>query len=236
VPGVKKLIVIICLTILGVIILTGCSTSASATPPAVTQQESISESPQTTGQEAVETQNNANSNSSSASSNAELVLFDPAKPLSDEELVFAGGVRLEMSYEEVLGILGGYDESYDNAPGVKSIDKNGVHYGFYESDGVYRLKDLTLSESSKEIFPRGIMVGDKIEDVLNKFPGNDKKLRKWAVQKIYGEDLMEGHYADLEFRMYDECYHLVIKTPKAMMAVNFNTNNCVRYIEVYGDI
>jgi len=223
------------MAIFGVVILTGCSESASA-PPAVTQQESLSETSQATSQEAVESpQNNANSNNSSASGDVELISFDPTKPLSDEELVFAGGVRLEMSYEEVLEILGGYDESYDNAPGIKSIDKNGVHYGFYESDGVYRLKDLNLSESSKEIFPRGIMVGDKIEDVLNKFPGNDKTLRKWAVQKIYGEDLMKGHYANLEFRMYDECYHLVIKTPKAMMAVNFNTNNCVRYIEVYGE-
>ena len=232
----KKLMVIICLTFFGVVILTGCSESASTTPPSVTQQESLSETSQPPNQEAVETpQSNVNSNSSSASSDVESVAFDPTKPLTDDELVFAGGVRLEMSYEEVLEILGGYDQSYDNAPEVKSIDKNGVHYGFYESDGVYRLKDLNLSESSKEIFPRGIMVGDKIEDVLNKFPGKDKALRKWAVQKIYGEDLMKWHYANLEFRMYDECYHLVIKTPKAMMAVNFDKNNCVRYIEVYGE-
>jgi len=236
VASVKKIVLIICMAVLWAVVMTGCSKSVAETPPVVNQQEALSEAPQTLEPESVETpQNNVHSDSTPVSNDATIVPYDPDKYLTDDELVFGGGVRLEMSYEEVVGILGDYDESYDNAPGVKSVLKNGVHYGFYENDGVFRLKSVNLSESSKEIFPRGIKVGDKIEDVLNKFPGNDKTLRKWAVQKIYGEDHMEGHYANLEFRMYDECYHLVVKTPKAMMAVNFDRNNCVRFIEVYGE-
>jgi len=233
----QKLIVIICMAVFLVVMQTGCSNNASETSSALTQQESLSETPQTPRTNAVESpQNNLHSNSSSApSEDIATVPYDPSKYFTDDELVFTGGVRLEMSYEEVLGILGGYDEFFDNAPGVKSFKKNGVLYGFYESDGVYRLKNLNLSVSSKEVFPRGIKVGDKIEDVLNKFPGNDKTLRKWAYQNIYGGDHMEMSYEKLEFRMYDECYHLTVKTPKSMMAVNFDKKNCVRFIEIYGE-
>lgn len=233
----RKTIVIIFMVFFLIVIPTGCNKSASESPSVLTQQESLPETPQTLIPNTVEvSQSDSNSNSLSVpSEDIAIVPFDPSKYFTDDELMFAGGVRLEMSYEEVLGILGGYDESYDNAPGVKSIKMNGVLYGFYESNGVYRLKTLNLSESSKEIFPREIKVGDKIEDVLNKFPGNDKTLRKWAYQNIYGGDHMEEFYAKLEFRMYDECYHFTVKTPKSMMAVNFDKNNCVHFIEIYGE-
>lgn len=174
----------------------------------------------------------------------ESISFNPDEYLTDEEFVFNGGVRLGMGYEEVLEILGGYDEADDNAPGVKSITKDGVHYGFYQIhetftnqsdfqiDGVYRLLDVTLNESSNEVFPRGIKIGDSIEDVLNKFPGKDKKLRKWDYQIIYGRDQMGKPRAYLEFINKEECYHFTATTTKQVMRVNFDRENRVRSIEI----
>ena len=184
--------------------------------------------------------NNSLSKGPSASSDKiQDVAFNPSEFLADDEFVFVGGIRLAMSYEEVLGILGGYDEAYDNAPGVKSIMKDGVHYGFYQIDesfenqsdlqidGVYRLLYMTLTESSDEIFPRGIKVGDKLEDVLNKFPGKDKELRKWTYQNIYGQDKIGQPRAYLEFTMFDERYDFMATTTKRIMRVFFDGENRV---------
>jgi len=46
---------------------------------------------------------------------------------------------------------------------------------------------------------------------------------------------MGDSYAKLEFKMYDECYHFSVKTPKCMMVVNFDRENRVRFIEIYGE-
>lgn len=159
--------------------------------------------------------------------------FNPDEYLTDEEFVFSGGVRLGMSYEEVLKILGGYDEANDNAPGLKSVTKDGVHYGFgLEVNGVYQLLDVTMDEFSNEVFPREIRIGDSIEDVLNKFPGKDKKLREWDYQIIYGPDQGGKPRAYLEYINKEECYHFTATTTKQVMRVNFDRENRVRSIEM----
>lgn len=169
--------------------------------------------------------------------------YDSNNYLGDDEFVFIGGIRLGMSYENVLEILGGYDEAYDNAPGVKSIFKDGLHYGFYqindtfsnqsdlEIDGVFRLLNLS-SDSYQGEFPRGIKIGDNIEDVLNKFPGKDKKLRKWARQTIYGKDEIGSPRAYLEFTMYNECYRIFATTSSQILIINFDRKNQVRSVEM----
>lgn len=146
-----------------------------------------------------------------------------------------------MSYDEVLQILDGYDEAYDNAPGVKSVTKVGIHYGFYQidesftnqsdlpRDDVYRMLDLS-SESYQGEFPRGIKIGDNVEDVLNKLPGQDKTLRKWAHQMIYGKDEIGSPRAFLEFTMYNEAYRFVATTSKQVREITFDRNNQVRLI------
>lgn len=172
------------------------------------------------------------------------VPFSSDKYLSDDEFVIAGGVKLSMSYEEVLKILGGYDDAYDNVPGVKSILKDGYHYGFYQInntftkqsdlkiDGVFYLLNVSLDYAPNDEFPRGIKIGDSIEDVLSKFPGKDKKLRKWAYQNIYGKDKIGEPRAFLEFTMFDECYRILATTTKQILIVNFDRNNHVRSMEI----
>ena len=59
-------------------------------------------------------------------------VYDPSSYLSDDEMVTADGVRLTMTYEQVLAIIGKPDEAFDNAPDVKSLIKGAYHYGFYQ--------------------------------------------------------------------------------------------------------
>jgi hypothetical protein len=165
--------------------------------------------------------------------------------LSDDEFVIAGGVKLGMSYEEVLKILGSYDQAYDNAPGVKSIIKDGYHYGFYQinetftdqsdlkMDSVYYLLNVTLDQFTNDEFPRGIKIGDNIEYVLSKFPGKDKKLREWAYQSIYGENKIGKPRANLQFTMFDQCYSIYATTTKRILIVRFDRKNCVKSIELH---
>lgn len=184
-------------------------------------------------------------NSKASSENAfKAVSFSSDKYLSDDEFVIAGGVKLGMSYEEVLEILKGYDEAYENTPDVKSIIKDGYHYGFYKInetftdqsdlkiDGVFRLLHVDLTQLSDDEFPRGIKIGDSIEDVLNKFPGKDKKLRKWAHQNIYGKDEKGKPRAYLAFTMYNECYYFFATTSKQSLIVHFDRKNKVNSIEL----
>lgn len=183
----------------------------------------------------------SSNNSTSKIKGSQEIANDPGKVLTDDEFVFADGVRLGMTYEEVLQILDGYDEAYDNAPGVKSVIKDGIHYGFYQidesftnqsdfpRDDVYRLLNLS-SESYQGKLPRGIKIGDNIEDVLNKFPGQDKTLRKWAYQMIYGKDEIGSPRAFLEFTMYNEAYRFVATTSKQVLEITFDRNNQVRLI------
>lgn len=190
-------------------------------------------------------QNNDASNlKSSADKCFKAVPFSRDKYLSDDEFVIAGGVKLGMSYDEALKILGNYDEALDNAPGVKSIIKDGYNYGFYQInktftnqsdlkiDGIFRLLNVSLTKYSDDEFPRGIKIGDSIEDVLNKFPGKDKKLRKWAYQNIYGTDEKGKPRAYLEFTMFNECYYFSATTTKQILIVQFDRNNCVSSIEI----
>ena len=191
------------------------------------------EDPQATG--------GSNNNSTSPNISSQEIANDPGKVLTDDEFVFAGGVRLGMTYDEVLQILDGYDEAYDNAPGVKSVVKDGIHYGFYQidesftnqsdlpRDDVYRLLHLS-SESYQGEFPRGIKIGDSIEDVLSKFPGQNKNLRKWAHQMIYGKDEIGSPRAFLQFTMHNEAYRFVATTSNQVLELTFDRNNQVRLI------
>lgn len=170
--------------------------------------------------------------------------YCPDEYLCDDEFVFANGVRLGMSYEKVIEILGGYDEAFDNAPDVKSIIKDGCHYGFYQindkytnqsdlkTDGVFQLLNLS-SESYQGEFPRGIRIGDSIKDVLNKFPGKDKQLRKWAHQTIYGKDEIGSPRAYLQFTMYNECYRFLATTSRQVLIINFDKKNQVCSVELH---
>ncbi|NLB88302.1 MAG: hypothetical protein GX790_03625, partial [Syntrophomonadaceae bacterium] len=165
--------------------------------------------------------------------------------LSDEEFVIAGGVRMGMTFEEVVEIICDDFEVIENAPGVKSILKDGYHFGFYQIDGtfenqtdlpidgIFRLLDVSLNEYSHDEFPRGIKIGDSIEDVLSKFPGQDKTLRKWEHQMIYGKDEIGQSRAILSFHMFNECYMFRAMTGEQVLIVNFDRNNQVRSLEIH---
>lgn len=70
------------------------------------------------------------------------VPYNADKYLSDDEFVIAGGVRMGMTFEDVVEIIGDDFEVIENAPGVKSILKDGYHFGFYQIDGTFENQNV----------------------------------------------------------------------------------------------
>jgi len=159
------------------------------------------------------------------------VAWEASKQLRDEEFT-VWGVRLGMTYAEVLGILGGFDEIVDNA-NVRSLFKDGFHYGFYESDGVYRLLSVTLQSPSAQEFPRGLKIGDSIETVFAKFPCQDAKLKQWAVQVLYGRDEAGVPRAILQFTIALDAYRIYATTTEQVLIIEFDKQNKVKSLELH---
>jgi hypothetical protein len=125
-------------------------------------------------------------------------VYDPDSFLTDDEMMTAGGVRLEMTYEQVLEILGTPDEEYETMDTVKSFVKDGYSYGFYQiddtfpadyplpRDGKYYLLNISAGTDCTTPLLRGIRIGDDIENVFDKFPTQDRELKQWAQQTVYG--------------------------------------------------
>ncbi|MDD4801892.1 MAG: hypothetical protein PHF24_02945 [Syntrophomonas sp.] len=170
--------------------------------------------------------------------------YDPAAYLTDEEMVTAGGVRLTMSYEEVLSIIDEPDEAYDNMPGVKSLLKDGYHYGFYQigasfpedyslpHDDKYYLLSISAREGCTDPLPRNILIGDDIEQVFDKFPTEDRTLRKWAMQTVYGKQEPGQPRSFLEFTTVLDTYRIWVTTTTQVLNIHFDKQNKVRNIEL----
>lgn len=171
-------------------------------------------------------------------------IYDTTTYLTDEEVVTADGVRLTMTYDEVLSIIGEPEQAFDNSDTVKSFIKNGIHYGFYQidkgfdanyplpRDGVYYLLNLTFLENYKDPLPRGIRIGDDIADVFDKFPTLDKTLRKWAYQTVYGEQQRGQPHAFLEFTTVLGRYRLYATTTTQVLNIHFDKKNKVMSVDL----
>ncbi|MDO4541169.1 MAG: hypothetical protein Q4B48_08810, partial [Syntrophomonadaceae bacterium] len=151
---------------------------------------------------------------------APVMVYDPGSRLADYEVMTADGVRPGMTEDEALALIGEPEEVIDNAPGVRSILKDGIHYGFYQiddsfsadyplpRDGNFYLLNITAAESCFDPLPRGIYIGDDIYAVLGKFPSRDSTLRQWAHQMLYGQDEAGAPRAFLQFTTILGSYRL----------------------------
>lgn len=171
-------------------------------------------------------------------------VYDPTSYLSNEEMITSDGVKLTMTYDEVIAIIGEPYETFDNSDDVKSLIKNGYYYGFCQigdsfeedyplpRDGEYYLLSISASESCTDPLPRGIHIGDTIEDVMKKFPTQDKTLKKWASQMVYGKQELGQPRAFLEYTTVLESYRIYVTTTTQVLNIQFDKQNKVKSVEL----
>lgn len=171
-------------------------------------------------------------------------VYDPAAFMAPEEFVTARGVRLTMTYEEALPLIGEPEQTFDNAPGVMTVVKDGMHYGFYQiddsfaagyplpRDGSYYLLDFATAAADYPYpLPRDLRPGDDIAAVLERFPAQDKTLKEWAMQTIYGQQGPGHPRAFLTYAITTASYRLCVVADHQVMNVYFDPQNRVEKIE-----
>lgn len=170
--------------------------------------------------------------------------FDPDTYLANEEMVTADGVRLTMTYDDVLALIGQPDTAYENTPGVKTIVKGGYSFGFYQiddafpadfplpHDGEYYLLNILVEDTCTDLLPRGIRIGDDIQSVFDNFPTQDRELKKWAEQTVYGKQEIDQPRAFLEFTTVLGSYRLCATTTTQTLNIHFDRDNKVSSVDI----
>ncbi len=166
-------------------------------------------------------------------------LTDYSQPLRDGEVTLSNGVQLGMDYETVLAVLG------DGAQVLSSggLEADGVEYGFYQGDGLvrrlysisYRLaEDTWLGKTAQLAAPREIRLGDTMQSVFDKIPG-DTELRQWEFQDVYGPN-DDGSAANLQF-VAGSFYSLNLTTSGGQtVSIAFaRADNTVKWIDIMAD-
>lgn len=100
------------------------------------------------------------------------------------------------------------------------IDFVGVCSSSY--DGLPANFGAFYSTNKKAVFYRDIRIGDKLEDVLNKFPHEERQPEPWGsitVQPIYGEATHMGKYA-----------HIALKDGKPEVLFLSESEHCMAFL------
>ena len=166
-------------------------------------------------------------------------LTDYTQPLRDGEVVLENGVQLGMDYETVLALLGDHAQVLSSG----GLEASGVEYGFYQGNGLvrrlysvsYRLaEDTWLGKTAQLAAPRGIHLGDTMQSVFDKIPG-DTELRQWEFQDVYGPNA-DGSAANLQFVAYS-FYSLNLTTSGGQtLSIAFaRADNSVKWIDIMAD-
>ena len=170
--------------------------------------------------------------------------YNKAEFLSDDEFIILGGVRLCMTYEEVMEIIGDYDDAYDDIPSVKSVFKDGYHLCFYfldesfgyyvdgeyielcpelERNDDYYLLNIFINDSGADGFIRDLKIGDSVESVFAKFPFDEPG--NLESRHLYGEDKLGKPRAFLERISDGEYYRILLTTTTKSFEITFNGEN-----------
>lgn len=155
--------------------------------------------------------------------------YHSGKIVTDEEFVLPNGVALEMTYDEVASQLGGYENGFQHSPGTRIIEDRGIHYAFYLVNGQYTLSRIDINNANILYKPseagtiRDIKMGDSVIDVLSKIPAQNKKLQKWATQKLYGSD--RAGTKNSAVLQYNGTYTIFITSENYMMLLNFDQDD-----------
>lgn len=151
--------------------------------------------------------------------------YDASTTIGAAEMTLSNGVKLAMTYDAVESKMGGFDSVDTSSPRTKTAVKAGYTFTFslvdassnsandwgLPHDGNYYLTYIAADSTCADEFPRGIKIGDSIENVFTKFPCANSKLQQWKEQRLYGAYEYKANtvYCFLEYRTYLASYRIL---------------------------
>ena len=170
----------------------------------------------------------------------ETVGTDSSMPIQPCELTLPNGVYLGLDYETTLQLAQAYRGSrvYRGQTPGDNFTVDGVSYYFSaDSSGVLRLDSYSgiTTELATQSFLRGIKLGDGLQSVLDTIPTADWQPEELYSQLLYGEDLVSGDRAVLNWNSsiyHPSYYRLIIKSGGASAHVKFDHDGSVSGIYV----
>ena len=170
----------------------------------------------------------------------ETVATDSSMPIQPCELTLPNGVYLGLDYETTLQLAQAYRGSrvYRGQTPGDNFTVDGVSYYFSaDSSGVLRLDSYSVitTELATQSFLRGIKLGDGLQSVLDTIPTADWQPEELYSQLLYGEDLVSGDRAVLDWNssIYHPSYYtLIIKSGADSASIKFDHDGSVSGIYV----
>ena len=170
----------------------------------------------------------------------ETVSTDSTMPIQPCELTLPNGVYLGLDYQTTLQLAQAYRGSrvYRGQTPGDNFTVDGVSYYFSaDSSGVLRLDSYSVitTELATQSFLRGIKLGDGLQSVLDTIPTADWQPEELYSQLLYGEDLVSGDRAVLDWNssIYHPSYYtLIIKSGADSANIKFDHDGSVSGIYV----
>ena len=134
----------------------------------------------------------------------ETVSTDSSMPIQPCELTLPNGVYLGLDYQTTLQLAQAYRGSrvYRGQTPGDNFTVDGVSY-YFSADraGVLRLDSYSVNTAdlAAQSFLRGIKCGDSLQSVLDTIPTADWLPEQLYSQLLYGEDLVSGDRAVLDW-------------------------------------
>ena len=165
---------------------------------------------------------------------------DSFMPIQPCELTLPNGVYLGLDYQTTLQLAQAYRGSrvYRGQTPGDNFTVDGVSYYFSaDSSGVLRLDSYSVitTELATQSFLRGIKLGDGLQSVLDTIPTADWRPEEPYSQLLYGEDLVSGDRAVLDWNssIYHPSYYtLIIKSGADSANIKFDHDGSVSGIYV----
>ena len=170
----------------------------------------------------------------------ETVGTDSSMPIQPCELTLPNGVYLGLDYQTTMQLAQAYRGSrvYRGQTPGDTFTVDGVSYYFSaDSSGVLRLDSYSVitTELATQSFLRGIKLGDGLQSVLDTIPTADWQPEELYSQLLYGEDLVSGDRAVLNWNssIYHPSYYtLIIKSGADSANIKFDHDGSVSGIYV----
>ena len=172
----------------------------------------------------------------------ETVSTDSSMPIQPCELTLPNGVYLGLDYQTTLQLAQAYRGSrvYRGQTPGDNFTVDGVSY-YFSADraGVLRLDSYSVNTAdlAAQSFLRGIKCGDSLQSVLDTIPTADWLPEQLYSQLLYGEDLVSGDRAVLNWNssIYHPSYYtLIIKSGEDSANIEFDHDGFVSRISVSG--
>ena len=172
----------------------------------------------------------------------ETVGTDSSMPIQPCELTLPNGVYLGLDYQTTLQLAQAYRGSrvYRGQTPGDNFTVDGVSY-YFSADraGVLRLDSYSVNTAdlAAQSFLRGIKCGDSLQSVLDTIPTADWLPEQLYSQLLYGEDLVSGDRAVLDWSdstYRPSNYTLRIKSGTYSASIEFDHDGFVSSMYVSG--